>query len=85
MNYYVYLLQSEKDSSYYVGYTTNILRRLDEHNRGKSRYTSTKIPWKLVYHEIYSTKTDALKREKFLKKQRNRKFYETLVHNQSCF
>ena len=74
----VYLLQSEMDGSYYVGYTSDIDRRLQEHNDGKSRYTSKKVPWKLVYTEVHTSKHDALIRERFLKAQRNRKFYEGL-------
>ncbi len=79
MKYYVYIIQSQKDNSFYIGYTSNIEKRLYEHNHGSTRYTSGLRPWKLVYKEEFLTKTEALKREKFLKKQRNRKFYETLI------
>ena len=68
------------DGTYYIGYTTDLNRRLSEHNSGKSSYTSGKMPWKVIYYEIFSTKKEALKREKFLKKQRNRTFYEKLTH-----
>ncbi|MGE0090839.1 MAG: GIY-YIG nuclease family protein, partial [Bacteroidales bacterium] len=53
---------------YYKGYTTDYKRRLIEHNQGKSSYTSRKIPWKIIYVEEYDNKSDALKREKSLKK-----------------
>ncbi len=79
MDYYVYILQSCVDHSYYIGYTYNIDQRLFDHNAGKSRYTSKKIPWKLVYSETFSSKKDALLRERFLKKQRNRSFYVRLI------
>ena len=84
MKFKVYILQSEKDGTYYIGYTTDLNRWLTEHNSGKSIYTSGKIPWEVVYHEIFPTKTEALKREKFLKKQRNRTFYEKLIQDFSC-
>jgi len=79
MEFFVYILQSQFDQSFYIGYTRNITQRLGEHNSGKSRYTSKKIPWKLVYTERFTTKTEALKRERFLKKQRNRSFYQRLI------
>ena len=79
--FFVYILQSDFDNSFYIGYTTNLERRLQEHNEGKSRYTSKKIPWQLKYHENFNNKTDALKREHFLKKQRNRKFYQKLINS----
>jgi putative endonuclease len=79
MAYFVYILQSEKDQSLYIGYSKNPQKRLMEHNQGKAQYSSTKIPWKLIYTEEFSTKTQAIKREKFLKKQRNRDFYMKLI------
>jgi len=77
--FYVYLLQSDVDSSYYVGFTENLEQRLKQHNNGGSKYTSRKIPWKLVYFEQFNLKSEALKRELFLKKQRNKAFYQNLV------
>jgi putative endonuclease len=79
MKYYTYILQSEKDWSYYVGSTSDLERRITEHNNGHSPYTSKKRPWKLFYYEEFSSKTEALKREKFLKKQRNKEFYLKLL------
>ena len=68
MPFYVYILQSLKDKSYYKGFTENPTQRLQQHNAGESKYTSTKIPWKLVYVEELPTKKEALMREKYLKK-----------------
>jgi putative endonuclease len=69
------------DNSFYTGYTNNLERRLEEHNEGKSRYTSKKIPWKIVYFEEFGEKSDAIKREFFLKKQKSREFYLRLIDN----
>jgi putative endonuclease len=77
--YYIYILKSLHDSSCYIGFSTNVLRRLEEHNQGLSQYTRTKTPWVVVYVEEHATKTEALKREKFLKAQRNREFYDRLI------
>ena len=81
MPHYVYILESLVDGSYYIGYTMNPLVRLQDHNDGRSRYTSRKRPWKLVYSEQYSSKSEAIKRERFLKKQRNKEFYRSLIIN----
>ncbi len=79
--YTVYIIQSLKDHSFYIGYSANIEERILKHNAGNSRYTSKKIPWKLVYTEEFTSKSDALKRERFLKKQKNRNFYLKLIQN----
>ncbi|MBN1986740.1 MAG: GIY-YIG nuclease family protein [Prolixibacteraceae bacterium] len=65
----VYIIQSEKDDSFYIGFTSNIEQRLSYHNSGKSRYTSRKMPWRLVYTEEFSTRSEAVKRERFFKKK----------------
>jgi len=78
MVYIVYILESEVDHSFYIGYTSDIERRLREHNEGRSRYTSKKRPWRLYYFEEYKLKIDAIRRERFLKRQRNRDFYLSL-------
>ncbi|WP_425593918.1 GIY-YIG nuclease family protein [Marinifilum flexuosum] len=77
--YCVYILQSQMDQSYYIGYTSNIENRLTYHNQGRSRYTRKKIPWILIYSEKYNSKRDALIREKFLKKQKSRVFIKELI------
>ena len=77
--YYTYILQSEIDQSYYIGYTSNLERRFAEHNGGLSRYTRTKMPWKLVFYESHETKSSAIRRENWLKAQRNSRFYEELI------
>ena len=78
MKYFVYILRSIIDSSFYIGYTKNLDRRLTEHNEGRSRYTARKAPWILYYFEEYDNKRDAIKREMFLKKQKNIEFYKRL-------
>ena len=77
--FYVYILQSDVDASFYIGYTANLELRLEQHNNGEATFSRRKKPWKLVYSELYSDKTEALKREKFLKKQKNKNFYNSLI------
>jgi putative endonuclease len=68
MAYYVYILRSCVDNSYYKGFTEDPVSRIVQHNEGKSAYTKTKLPWEYVYLEVLCTKRDALIREKVLKK-----------------
>ena len=65
--YFVYILQSLKDGSYYTGSTEDVEKRLDEHNSGISRYSSTKRPFKLVWYCTFPDKLKALAFEKYLK------------------
>jgi putative endonuclease len=79
MPYYIYILQSELDGSYYVGSTKDLDERLHRHNRGRSQYTKAKRPWKLVYYEEFPDKSSALKRECQIKRRKDRVFIESLV------
>jgi len=65
---YVYILQSQKDNSYYIWYTSDIWQRLQQHNDLKnSWYTKAKQPRNLIYYEAFTDKSKALLREKRLK------------------
>jgi len=75
--YYVYVLRSLKDGSLYKGYTTDLESRLNQHNKGKTKSTSRKIPWELVYYEEYSELHDALKREKYFKSSAGRRYIKS--------
>jgi putative endonuclease len=65
--YYVYVLQSEKDKKFYVGFTKDLRQRLEAHNKGKVTSTKNRMPLKLVYWEGCLHQHDATKREKYLK------------------
>ncbi len=65
--HYVYLIQSEKDFSYYIGYTKDLKKRFKEHNQGKTKSIKHKIPYRLIYYEAFLNKTNAIKREYELK------------------
>lgn len=68
MKFFVYVLKSLKDGSTYIGYTSDLEKRLADHNRGKTKSIKHKIPFEIAYFEEYSSKTEALKRELRLKK-----------------
>lgn len=65
--YYVYVLFSEKDRNIYTGYSSDLKKRVKEHQRGKVESTKNRKPLKLIYYEAYLNKFDAQKREKYLK------------------
>ena len=70
MMYYVYLLK-DRFGKLYIGFTSNLKRRLKEHASGKFKYLSLRRPIKLIYYEAYLSKLDAKERERKLKKFKN--------------
>jgi putative endonuclease len=78
MPYYVYIMKSSVDGTYYKGFSENYLQRLEEHNAGLSKYTSLKTPWILIYVEEHPDKRTALIREKKLKRCKA-EYFEWLV------
>jgi putative endonuclease len=72
--YYIYVLQSLKDSRFYTGYTNNLKRRLKEHNNGLVFSTKHKRPLKLIYYEYGGTEEDAIRRERCLKSGQGKKY-----------
>ena len=80
MPFYVYIIQSQADGTYYKGSTEHPLQRLTEHNEGKSRYTSSRLPWKLVYVEELSSKREMLIRERNLKRG-NADYFHYLINS----
>lgn len=77
--FYVYVLKSQSSGRRYLGYTSNLKKRLDDHNTGESRYTKNRGPGELAYKELHVTKTEALKREKFLKSGKGREFLDKIM------
>lgn len=72
--FYAYVLRSEADSGLYIGYSSNLKERLDQHKMGAAAATSYRGPWKLIYYEAYVEKADALGRERYLKSGSGRSF-----------
>ena len=67
MFYYIYILQSLKNKSFYIGYTNNLKKRFREHNNGKSHATKSLRPYKLIHYEAFVNQKDAKNREEYLK------------------
>jgi putative endonuclease len=73
MKYIVYVLKSIKTNKKYVGYTSDIKRRLSEHNRSNTFFDRINKPFEIIYTETFYSKVDATKREKYLKSGIGRK------------
>jgi len=65
--HYVYVLRSQADGNFYVGYTNDLKRRFAEHEAGRVPSTRNRRPLELVYYEACRSQEDATKREKYLK------------------
>ncbi len=76
-----YILFSEKRQRIYIGYTSSLIQRYYSHNfPSKKGYTIRYRPWKVIFVEFYNSKTDAMRREKWLKSGVGRKFiYEHIL------
>ena len=79
--FYVYLLLEVQSKNIYIGYTSNLKRRIAEHQIGKACRTTAKGNWQLVYYEAFFAKEDAMMRERKLKHHgmTKRKLFERLV------
>ena len=72
MAYFVYVLGSykKKKITNYVGYTNNLEKRLNLHNKGKGAKFTRGRTWKIIYSEKFLTKKEAISREYYIKKHR---------------
>jgi putative endonuclease len=77
--YYVYILRSLKDHKFYIGSASDLYKRLSYHNAGLQRSTKHRIPFELVYHEEFSSRIQAEKREKQIKSYKGGEAFKRLI------
>ena len=77
--FYVYILQSLNVDRFYVGYSEDPDRRLIDHNSGKVKSTRNFRPWRKVYHEEFESELLAIRRERYIKSMKSKKFLQELV------
>ena len=77
--HFVYVLQSAKTGKFYIGQTANLDDRLARHNEGRVPSTTAGRPWKLLLVEQYSSRQEAITREKELKNWRSHQRISTLI------
>ena len=77
----VYVLLSLRDRQFYVGYTTDLGRRVAEHAQGRNTSTAPRRPLRLVHCEFYLSKRDAARREQYLKSTKGRRALRLMLHD----
>ena len=85
MPFFVYILKSEIDGSYYIGSTKDLDSRIERHNKGRSKYSKPKRPWELVFSEKSPDRSGAVKIEQEIKNRKSKQFIETLVRTSRHF
>ena len=83
MMFFVYILESEFDNSFYIGQTSQVEDRVKSHNKGLNRSTKGKRPWKLIYKEGCNSRSEAMKLEKRLKSWKKREALIRYINNNS--
>ena len=78
--FWIYILRSSRDGTYYIGHTKDIYQRVVRHNLGHLLATKGKRPWELVYKEEYPTRSEAQKREYYLKSKKSKQYIEYLIN-----
>jgi len=81
MYYFIYILKSLKDNNLYTGYTSDLKKRVEEHNSGKVISTKSRIPLKLIYFEGCLNQKDATHREKYLKTSWGKRYLKERLRN----
>ena len=81
--YYVYILQSNKNSRYYIGSTGNLKRRLSEHNKGLGgKFTKLNGPWELVCFKIFNDVSKAREIEKKIKSYKSGNAFKKILNGE---
>lgn len=78
-SYIVYILRSEKDGKFYIGTTSELKRRLEDHEKGRVASTRRRRPLTLLRSEVYETRREAAKRERYLKSEHGHRFLQVVL------
>ncbi|MGZ5220754.1 MAG: GIY-YIG nuclease family protein [Chitinophagaceae bacterium] len=79
--YYVYILESLVDGDFYKGSSSDYVKRLEQHNNGEGQFTRSKMPWTLIFVQVFETKSEALIQEKKLKRYNKEYLKQLIKHN----
>lgn len=79
--YYIYILKSLKDNGLYIGYTTDLKKRLTRHAKAQSTATKFRTPFKLIHYEYFINRADAKAWEEFLKSGYGREQLKQILKN----
>ena len=79
MAFHTYILQSQSTGAFYIGHTENLTKRIFEHNNNRTRSIKNRGPWKLFHSEVFGTRSEAARRERYIKRMKSRTFIEELA------
>ncbi|MEK7215540.1 MAG: GIY-YIG nuclease family protein, partial [Chloroflexota bacterium] len=77
--FFVYVLQSQTSGRFYVGHASNLEKRLQYHNSGRAPSTRRRGPWKLLGAEEFSSKAEAIRRERQIKSWKSHRYVASLL------
>ncbi len=81
--YYTYVLKSDRNFGYYIGYSSDVELRLKTHNSGTVIATKNLRPWRIFYVEEFQDEKDARARERQIKSWKSRNAIEKLIFNKN--
>jgi putative endonuclease len=79
--FYVYVLRIKSTGHYYIGQTQDLTKRLEKHKRGETKSMKNRGEFELVHVERYSSRPDAMKREKEIKSYKGGQAFRRLIKN----
>ncbi len=79
--YYIYVLKSQKNNRYYTGSAQDVGARVAQHNAGKSPYDKLNKPFDILHQEAFSTRGEAVRRERYLKTGKGREELSQILEN----
>ena len=83
LTFQLYILRSKVAERFYIGVTANPEERLRRHNTGRTLSTKSYRPWEMVYQEEFNTRSEAVVREKQLKRWKNKDRIKQLLNRSS--
>ena len=79
LDYCTYVLISQYDGDFYVGFSSDLDKRIEDHKKGRVKSTRNRRPLELIYCEYHRNKFDALRREKYLKTTAGKKGLKLMI------
>ncbi|MDP3882816.1 MAG: GIY-YIG nuclease family protein [Candidatus Staskawiczbacteria bacterium] len=77
--YYTYVLKSQKDGKFYIGYSADLKKRFKEHTDGEVKSTKHRRPLDLIFYEAFKDRRDAQRREKYFKTEKGKSSLNQMV------
>jgi putative endonuclease len=81
--YSVYVLRNCSSGRQYTGYTSDLKQRVGQHNHGITKSTKNRGQWEMVYQEEFATRSEAMKREKYLKSGKGREELKQILEKRT--